>query len=87
MDKEKRKKIIDIVVSVIVFGILGAWLVDFFNFYQGSEPVLCIKEENHIYEDGKTKICTGLGYKVYVYERDSIEGMEFGPFWLEERES
>ena len=85
MNREKIKKIFDIVISIIVFGILGAWLVDFYNYYQGNEPALCIKEEVYEYEDGKTKSCTGLGYKVYIYERSSIEGMEFGPFWLEER--
>ena len=29
--------------------------------------------------------CTGLGYKIYHYERDSYKGIEYGPFWSKDR--
>lgn len=89
--KTKKKKsvvarVFDFIISVIVFGILAVWLYDFYNVYNEKDPQLCLKEETHEYEDGTTEVCTGAGYKVYKYNRKSIEGLEFGPFWMEERQ-
>jgi hypothetical protein len=89
--KVKKKKsvigkIFDVVISVIVFGIMFVWIFDFFSVYNDKEPKFCLEREIREYEDGSTTVCTGLGYKVYQYDRYSIEGSEFGPFWMEERQ-
>ena len=91
-DKKKSKrpkstvgKILDSLISIVVFGILAAWLFDFYNFYSNKPPKLCIKKEVIEYEDGVTELCIGAGYKIFEYKRESIQGMEFGGFWLEER--
>lgn len=77
------KKIFDIIFW-LVFAILALiWIVDFINVNNDKEPVFCIKTEVHEYDDGQTVECTGLGYKVYKYNRTSTgTGYEFGPFFV-----
>ena len=89
--KTKKKKstigkIFDVVISIVVFGIMGIWFIDFFSVYNDKDPKFCLEIEIREYEDGSTTVCTGLGYKVYQYDRYSIEGSEFGPVWMEERQ-
>ena len=60
-------------------------IFDFYKVSQEEDPVFCISKETITYDDGTVDLCTGLGYKVYNYNRASITGYEFGPFWIEER--
>ena len=85
-EKSKAAKVFDVVISIVVFSIMFIWIFDFLNVYTDKDPKFCLEKEIKEYEDGSTTICTGLGYKVYQYDRYSIEGSEFGPFWMEERQ-
>ena len=91
-DKKKTKKKKHIIVSVFNFiltiqiiGVVGMAVIDFINVNQEKEPMFCIKKEVINHEDGTVDVCTGVGYKVYQYKRESIKGSEFGPFWIEEK--
>lgn len=87
--KANKKNPVLRVISIILWVLILAWLVvvifDFYKVSQEEGPVFCISKETTTYDDGTVDLCTGLGYKVYNYNRASISGHEFGPFWIEER--
>lgn len=91
-DKKKTKKkkniivsIFNFVLTIVIFGVVGMAVIDFINVNQEKEPIFCIHEEWTQYDDGTVELCVGVGYKVYRYNRESIKGSEFGPFWIEEK--
>ena len=91
-DKKKTKKkkniivsIFNFVLTIVIFGVVGMAVIDFINVNQEKEPMFCIHEEWTQYDDGTVELCVGVGYKVYRYNRESIKGSEFGPFWIEEK--
>ena len=91
-DKKKNKKkkniiisIFNFILTILIFGIVGMAVIDFINVNQEKQPMFCIKKEVINHEDGTVDVCTGVGYKVYQYKRESIKGSEFGPFWIEEK--
>ena len=90
VDKNENKvnliiRIFNVILTIVVFGVVGMALIDFLNVNQEKEPIFCLKKETIQYEDGTTELCKGILYKVYQYKRDSIKGSEFGPFWIEEK--
>ena len=91
-DKKKNKKkkniiisIFNFILTIVVFGVVGMAVIDFINVNQEKEPIFCNHEEWTQYDDGTVELCVGVGYKVYRYNRESIKGSEFGPFWIEEK--
>ena len=78
-------RIFNIIITIIIFGWVGIAIIDYINVSQEKQPMFCIEQETKEYEDGQVHICKGLGYKVYEYDRDIIKGLEFGPFWIEEK--
>lgn len=90
VDKNENKvnliiRIFNVILTIVVFGVVGMALIDFLNVNQEKEPMFCIKKDVITHEDGTVDVCTGIGYKVYQYKRESIKGSEFGPFWIEEK--
>lgn len=91
VDKKEKKqqslisKIIWTIIWILIFVWAGMLLFDYYNVSQEKEPKFCIKKEIIEYPDGSVDVCTGLGYKVYHYERESFNAREFGPFWIEDR--
>lgn len=85
----KKAKVFNI-LKIVVIVILAAWvltiIIDYVRTVNGNNPMFCIHEETKTYPDGTTYICTGLGYKMYRYERD-FNAVEFGPFFTKERTS
>ena len=82
------KKIIDVIFWLALAVLALIWIVDFINVNNDKEPVFCIKTEVHEYDDGQTVECTGLGYKVYRYNRVSTgTGYEFGPFFVKMKDA
>ena len=80
------KKILNVVFWVVIVGLAAVWLFEFFQVKSNNDPKLCLKKEIHQYDDGTIMECTGLGYKVYKYERTSMaQGIEFGPFFIKMR--
>lgn len=91
-DKKKSKKkpgivskLINFVITIVIFGWVAIALIDFINVQQEKEPMFCIEKETTEYADGSVELCKGLGYKVYYYNRASFQGYEFGPFWITDR--
>ena len=89
--KEKKKGTFGKVINAFLWVVLLAWiaicLTDFFRTHEEKEPMFCIKKETTKYPDGKVESCTGLGYKIYRYNRKSFNGIEYGPFWFKDRSS
>lgn len=78
------KKLIDIVFWIVIIAVLVIWTTDFIMLKVGKNPIFCLKNIDHIYEDGITKECVGFGYKTFQYERTSInKKTQFGLFFIE----
>lgn len=82
-------KIVGRIIGIIIAILIVAWVVVIFYDYskitKDEEPVFCIKEEVHKYDDGTVYECLGLGYRAFVYDRDSITAKEFGPFFITQK--
>lgn len=58
------------------------WLTDYIRFQTDKRPIFCLKENIYKYDDGITEECIGLGYKIYQYDRTSINlNKEFSSFF------
>ena len=83
--KDKIMLVLKIVVLIILF----VWIVivfsDYFRVRQEKNPMFCISEEEHEYNDGTTYICKGIGYKVIYYNRECLAARQFGPFFVQEK--
>ena len=78
------------VFKVVLLAIIIIWIIiffiDYFRARQSKTPLFCISEETKEYDDGTVYSCTGLGYKMYKYNRSSVDAtVEFGPFFIKER--
>lgn len=85
------RRIIENVLKVLAIILVVSWIsmvfIDYFKAKDEKDPLFCIKKETKIYSDGEVFACTGLGYKMYRYEREKIRAIEFGPFYIKERTS
>lgn len=83
---EKRKVgklIFDIVFWVGLTLLAAIWLTDFIKIQNEKEPIFCLVQKTHEFEDGTVDECVGLGYKIYEYNRDSISNArQFSPFFI-----
>mgnify|MGYP001130900295 CR=1 FL=1 len=78
--KEKFKMTKGEIIKVAIIALVLIWIIIFFIDYFRARSN--IKE----YSDGSVYTCTGLGYKMYKYDRTSINmDVEFGPFFMKER--
>ena len=78
------------VFKVVLLAIIIIWIIiffiDYFRARQSKTPIFCISEQTKEYDDGTVYSCTGLGYKMYKYNRSSVDAtVEFGPFFIKER--
>lgn len=81
--KEIGRKIWDIVFWIVFAVVALTWVVDFFRVSDRKDPMFCLNKKTHTFEDGTVEQCTGLGYKVYEYNRSSLDsGIQFGPFFI-----
>ncbi len=77
------------IIKVAILAIVIIWIICFFVDYsrarQSKLPIFAVCETIE-YDDGHVKACTGLGYKMYKYDRTSISTkVEFGPFFIKEK--
>lgn len=85
--KEILLKIWDIVFWICFVAIALTWITDYFRVRDDKEPQFCISSKTHQFEDGTVGECTGLGYKIYTYNRESLDnGVEFVPFFVKMQE-
>lgn len=81
------KKVWNIVFWTLFVCIFAIWIIDFVQVKREKEPIFCISEKVHEYEDGTTNECVGLGYKVYTYNRKSLNiKSQFSPFFVKMEE-
>ena len=84
--KIKKGDIIKIVILALVIIWIIIFFIDYFRARQSKTPIFCLFEETKEYDDGTVYSCAGLGYKMYKYDRNSINAsIEFGPFFIQER--
>lgn len=82
-DKKSIGRIIfDVVFWVLITALAIVWLTDFIKIQNDKEPVFCLAKKTHEFDDGVVEECTGLGYKIFDYKRDSIEAHQFGPLFI-----
>lgn len=87
MWKDIVRKIWDIFFWTAFAILLCIWIIDYIRVGSEKDPKFCLKKETLEYEDGTVSKCTGLGYKVYNYNRESLDkGIEFGPFFIKMKE-
>lgn len=86
--KSIAKKIFDVVFWVVIIGLAIIWVTDFINVQNDKDPIFCISQKTHTFDDGTVEECVGLGYKVYDYNRTSLSyGRQFGPFFIGMKEN
>ena len=78
---ETRRRIINIVLWVILFGWIAVCFTDFILVKTEKEPIFCSFSKTTEYIDGEVTSCYGPGYKVFNYDRDSFSGIEFATLW------
>ena len=82
-DKKSIGRIIfDIAFWVLISVLAIVWLTDFIKIQNSKEPAFCLTKKTHKFDDGVVEECTGLGYKIFDYKRDSIEAHQFGPLFI-----
>ncbi len=89
--KEKKErstfsKILNVTLWVIVLAWMAISLTDFIRTYLDKDPIFCLKEETHKYDDGEVYICTEIGFKFFRYDRASYTARQFGGFWTKEHD-
>ena len=82
----KKSEIVKIVILAFIIIWIICFFVDYFRARQSKLPLFCIHKTVSTYEDGQVTGCTGIGYKMYKYERTSIPvSVQFGPLFIKER--
>lgn len=84
-EKSAFSRVMNVVLWVVLFAWMAVCLIDFYNVHKSKEPMFCISNKTTTYDDGTVDTCTGIGYKVITYKRDSFKAIEFGPFWSKDR--
>ena len=88
---KKEKSLLGRIVNTVLWIVLLLWmavcLVDFYKTNTKQEPIFTLKHETTKYDDGNVECYTGLGYKIYHYNRASYNGIQYGPFWLKDASS
>lgn len=81
------KKIFNILILILFISWIYIIFSDLSRVKNDEKAKFCIKNTIYDYVDGSVEECTGLGYKVYYYDRPSVNvKTEFGPFWKEMQE-
>lgn len=80
------KKVLNVAFWVIFCVVLAIWVVDFVQTQRNKEPVFCLKKVTHQYDDGTVNECTGLGYRIFKYNRKTLPtGVDFAPIFVKQR--
>ncbi len=80
------KKVLNVAFWVIFCVVLAIWIVDFVQTQRSKDPIFCLKKVTHQYDDGTVDECTGLGYRIFKYNRKSLPtGVDFAPIFVKQR--
>lgn len=73
---------------IVIAFLLFVWVFDFIRVKSNKEAAFCIQEKTHTFEDGTVHECLGLGYKVFKYNRSSLNvKSQFGPFFAKMKDN
>ncbi len=86
LNGDNMKKFLSTLFWILVIALMCLWTYEFYRVRNGYKPQFCIKENLHVYADGDTEECIGLGYKVYTYDRYNLAGTEFVSIFAKERQ-
>jgi len=81
------KKVLNVLI-ILIF-IVWCYLIisDYLRVKNDKKAIYCLEHVIYDYTDGSVEECVGLGYKVYYYDRTSVNvKTEFGPFWKKMKE-
>ena len=79
-DKMSKKKKIELLIIVLVLIWVFSFLIDYVRYVNSKPPILALHMTLK-YEDGVTEEYYKIGYVYRIYNRESISGDEFVPFW------
>ena len=80
---ETVKKILNLLLALAFLFWSYAFVSDCLRVNNGGRAKYCVKDTVYDQNDGSTEECLGLGYKVYYYNRSSVDiAKEIGPFWM-----
>lgn len=77
-------KIINIVLWVVVLAWMAICITDYIKVQNEEKPIFCLNKETVKYDDGNVYVCNGLGYKVYNYDRECFQALQYGAFWTKD---
>ena len=80
------KKVVSTVGLLLILVWVAILVWDWARVNSGKEPMFCVARETHKYDDGEVLECLGLGYRSFIYKRDTLGGKEFGPFFIKEKQ-
>lgn len=81
------KKIFDIIITLLFIIWVYMIITDYIKVKNDEKAVFCLENVIYDYVDGSVEECKAFGYKVYYYNRDSLNvKTDFGPFWMEMKE-
>ena len=77
------KKIMSLLITMLLVGYIVIVFTDYLQANNSENPKFCYEEVVIPYDDGTTTEYKCLGYKIFKYERASINAYEFGFFITE----
>ena len=84
--KFKFSTIISGLIWILVIGVIAIIFTDYTLVKNEKEPKFCLKKETINNNNGRTDICTGLGYKYYNTVGNGYISKKFVPIWHDEEE-
>ncbi len=79
---DSSRKIIEIAILVLLIAWGCIFAFDYVQYSHGNKPKFAICKTISDYPDGTVDECYGILYVYRAYNRVSVTGEEFGPFWL-----
>jgi len=80
------KKILNIAIILLFIGWISIIIIDYKKVQNDQKAIFCLEIIIYEYEDGSVEECQGLGYKVYYYDRTSLNvKTDFVTFWMKIR--
>lgn len=76
-----KKKILEIFLLILILFWALLFLVNYLRYTNDKVPIFSIRKITE-YEDGEVKEYISLGYIYRIYNRRSIQKVEFVPFWV-----
>ncbi len=84
MKNNTDSKFIKYCISLIIIAWGFLVIIDYYMTKHDKDPLFCVSNVVIEEEDGYVTVCKGLGYKYYLYKKDSYSLKKFVPFWIKD---